>query len=266
MDEVGFFGSSFVPSEVRAVQQVLVSSGKIDQTQLRKVLKCVLQQLQSQSPQPHYFSDEHFHQLSLAIKLPKSTFTIVFTGLLIMFRMALRSKTKIEEFQHILTDMKIPESFAADIVKSFQSSRGILEESAVSRAEQTLSRLSSMKWRVDVTISTTSLSRVLKPSLLFQFTTLSPNNNLNTNTSSSSSSSSNQNNNSSSPDQSSDGADGSSGGGGGEEGSGANDRMKTQTLTFEVPIDKFHELRYAVTKILKDMDELVKHPILKVDL
>lgn len=34
--------------------------------------------------------------------------------------------------------------------------------------------------------------------------------------------------------------------------------------TFEVPQDKFHELRYSVAKVLQDMEQLDKLPILKI--
>eukprot|EP00727_Mastigamoeba_balamuthi_P009404 m51a1_g5086 hypothetical protein (85) ;mRNA; r:255249-255619 len=35
--------------------------------------------------------------------------------------------------------------------------------------------------------------------------------------------------------------------------------------TFEVPVDKFHELRYNVARVLKDVEELDQLPILKID-
>ena len=34
--------------------------------------------------------------------------------------------------------------------------------------------------------------------------------------------------------------------------------------TFEVPQDKFHELRYSVAKVLQDVEQLDKLPILKI--
>lgn len=35
--------------------------------------------------------------------------------------------------------------------------------------------------------------------------------------------------------------------------------------TFELSIEKFHELRYNVAKVLKDMEDLEQIPILKID-
>jgi len=35
--------------------------------------------------------------------------------------------------------------------------------------------------------------------------------------------------------------------------------------TFEISIEKFHELRFNVSKLLKDVEELERQPILKID-
>lgn len=38
-----------------------------------------------------------------------------------------------------------------------------------------------------------------------------------------------------------------------------------QIRTFELSLEKFHELRYNVAKVLKDMEDLEQIPILKID-
>eukprot|EP01133_Synstelium_polycarpum_P019095 gene19095-22868_t len=40
---------------------------------------------------------------------------------------------------------------------------------------------------------------------------------------------------------------------------------KGQSKTFEVSLDTFHKLRYNVSKVLKDMEDLDQLPILKID-
>ena len=72
-------------------------------------------------------------------------------------------------------------------------------------------RLEQARWRVDVTISTSSLSKCLVPSVLIQLTL----------------------------------SDG---------------RMKN----FELPIDKFHDLRFNVAKALRAMGEIESHPLIRV--
>ena len=72
-------------------------------------------------------------------------------------------------------------------------------------------RLESTRWRVDVTISTSSLNKCLKPSILMQLGL-------------------------------SDGA----------------------LKNFELPLDKFHELRFNVAKALRAVGDLEKHPLIRV--
>jgi len=79
--------------------------------------------------------------------------------------------------------------------------------------ELTLPSINNVRWRVDVTISSTSLSRVFKPCVVLQVSL----------------------------------SDG-------------------RIETFEVPVDKFHELRYAVAKSLRHAQELQQHPTLNRDM
>jgi len=72
--------------------------------------------------------------------------------------------------------------------------------------------LAQFKWRVDVTIMTSSLNRVLKPSVLMQITTTTG-----------------------------------------------------KIHTFEVSPNMFHKLRYAVARLLKEVDNVDNLPILSVD-
>ncbi len=90
-------------------------------------------------------------------------------------------------------------------------SQALFEDILVSRSAVRYPTLEELKWRVDVTISSSSLSRVLKPTILMQTTT----------------------------------SDG-------------------KQKSFELSLDKFHELRYNVAKVLKDMEDLEKMPILKI--
>jgi len=203
MDDFGFFGAS-IPQEVRAMIPLLP---KLNQTQFRKAVQCAVEHLKNVP-----ISDAQFERLSQATQLPKHTFAVVFTGLYFTLKAATKSKVKVEAFQSLLVDLKIPESFVSDLVKALQGSRPVLESSALINSNKKLPQLQELFWRVDVTISTTSMSRSMKPSILFQMVL--------------------------------------------DDG-----RVKT----FEVPHDSFHHFRYCVAKVLKDIDDLEKHPILKVD-
>ena len=71
--------------------------------------------------------------------------------------------------------------------------------------------LAQLRWRVDVAISTSSLSRVLRPTVMLQLTL----------------------------------SDG-------------------RVHLFEVPLSQFHELRYNVAAVLKDMDNINQKNIFKI--
>ena len=69
-----------------------------------------------------------------------------------------------------------------------------------------------MKWRVDVTIMTSKINRLFRPSILMQITT-----------------------------------------------------THGEIYTFEMSSQAFHQLRFTVAKLLKEMDNLDNKPILKID-
>lgn len=71
--------------------------------------------------------------------------------------------------------------------------------------------LTTFRWRVDVAISTETLQKVFKPTVLCETTT-------------------------------SDGV----------------------TKTFEMPVEQFHSLRYNVAKVLRNMVEVERHPIMRL--
>eukprot|EP01101_Sappina_pedata_P000262 TRINITY_DN10267_c0_g1_i1.p2 TRINITY_DN10267_c0_g1~~TRINITY_DN10267_c0_g1_i1.p2 ORF type:complete len:206 (-),score=71.09 TRINITY_DN10267_c0_g1_i1:108-725(-) len=205
MDSDSFFGLSSVPPEIKASLSLLP---KLDPVQFRKTLQFTLECLKGSS-----FSDTQFTLLSNSIKLPKPTFTIVFTGLIMLFRLAIRQRSKSEEFQRTITDLHIQEPFSSDMVKAFHSGNELLQEKVQEKvATSALPSIVSTNWRIDVTISTTSLSRVMKPVIMMQL-------------------------------QMSDG----------------------RVVSFDLPMDKFHEMRFAVAKVLKEMDDLSAHPILRIE-
>lgn len=94
---------------------------------------------------------------------------LLFTGLLSMVGGAVRSKTPTNLVVDHLKSMNVPAFVAEDIGQTMMKSRVPLEKVAFHNKEG-FPRLSSFRWRVDVTISSGSLSRVMVPTLLFQMT------------------------------------------------------------------------------------------------
>jgi len=82
-----------------------------------------------------------------------------------ILRTALRRKLSDFVFKNDLKNLEFSEDVVEDLLRVLQSCRSIVEENVVSISYP---KLTSMNWRVDVTISTSELSRVLKPSILMR--------------------------------------------------------------------------------------------------
>ncbi|KAK3739103.1 hypothetical protein QZH41_018237, partial [Actinostola sp. cb2023] len=136
----------------------------------------------------------------------------VFAGIYTILTSALRlpqTSLKPEQFQADLTEIRIPAELIPDFSSIvFGERRSQLDEAANTAR---LPKLDSLRWRVDVAISTSALNRVLEPSILME-TKLSDGN----------------------------------------------------VQTFEVPLSKFHQLRYNVAYVLKEMEDVEHKNILKI--
>ncbi|KAG9478440.1 hypothetical protein GDO78_013455 [Eleutherodactylus coqui] len=92
----------------------------------------------------------------------------------------------------------------------YGSRRPVLEDAAIKQGIR-LPTVEDMRWRVDVAISSSSLSRALQPSILMQMKL-----------------------------------------------------SNGESHRFEVPVAKFQELRYNIALLLKEMNDLEKKNILKI--
>ncbi|GMH51173.1 hypothetical protein TrRE_jg11681 [Triparma retinervis] len=106
--------------------------------------------------------------------------------------------------------MLVPPPHSALIISALRSSRLSLQ-SSFSLAAVRAPSLSSFRWRVDVSISTESLGKAFKPTVLCEV--------------------------------------------------GTDDG---RTRTFEMPVEQFHNLRYSVAKVLRNMEEIERHPIMRL--
>uniref|UniRef100_T1IRI1 COMM domain-containing protein 5 n=1 Tax=Strigamia maritima TaxID=126957 RepID=T1IRI1_STRMM len=144
----------------------------------------------------------------------KNDFEIIFSGLYLILKAALKlpqSVLKPVILQENLKALRIPNEFAEDLTNVIYGKKRAALDEATLNMRPSLLKLNQLKWRVDVTISTSFLSRVLQPSILIQMAL----------------------------------SDG-------------------RTITFEVSISKFHLLRYSVANVLKEMEELGKRNIFKL--
>ncbi|XP_028416533.1 COMM domain-containing protein 5-like [Dendronephthya gigantea] len=138
----------------------------------------------------------------------------IFSGLHKIMKATLRqtlTSIKQETYKAELLSYKIPENIVNEIMVNVFKSHTRVETGVLSNRIR-LPGLQSLKWRVDVTISTSSLNRVLVPTVFMEVKT----------------------------------SDGS-------------------IKSFEVSLSKFNELEYDVAYLLKEMEDLEKRNILKIE-
>lgn len=134
----------------------------------------------------------------------------IFTALYMIMKTAVRHRTKVSVVEKDLTEINVPKRVVALIVKLMRQERLDLESQSILTRVR-FPRLDNLQWRVDVAISSSSLLRIFRPSILVQIAL----------------------------------SDG---------------RMRT----FDVTVEQFHKLRYNVAKALRDMQELERHPIMRI--
>uniref|UniRef100_A0A3B5R7T0 COMM domain-containing protein 5 n=1 Tax=Xiphophorus maculatus TaxID=8083 RepID=A0A3B5R7T0_XIPMA len=177
-----------IPPEIESMSKNLKD---VDQELFRKLLKVVVSALEGKDCR------EVMKSVAESSVIPQERLSHIIAGMHRVLSEAIRipaSLLKQEAFKEDLRELR----------------RATLE-AASSQNDPHLPTLEEFKWRVDVSISTSSLARALQPSVLMQLKL----------------------------------SDGS-------------------FQRFEVPVSKFQELRYNVALILKEMNDLEKRSILKI--
>lgn len=203
-EHVGIFGGR-IPAEVEILSKDLKD---LDKELFRKILKVVVNAVEGKD------CSEAMVEISQGGSLSEEKLSRTVSGLYKLLREALRlpcSAIKQEGFKEDLRELRISEEFIADFASVVFGNRRSALDAAVTQRNPRISSLEEFRWRVDVSISTSSLARALQPSILMQL-------------------------------KLSDG----------------------NIHRFEVPVSKFQELRYNVALILKEMNDLEKRSILKI--
>lgn len=209
-----FFGHSHssVPDEVRAVVPLMhLESCSVD------MIRACIQQVVGYLKDHGLFEGESGQEAY--IKFQKGVagansgddVNVLFTGIYSIMVAAVSSKEQTVTIVEDLKRMHLPPHVADDIGQVIGKSRAALEAAAL-RDRIGFPNLSKFRWRIDVSISSGSLSRVMRPSIMMQMVL----------------------------------SDG---------------RIKT----FEVSVAQFNQLRYGVAKMLKDMQTLERHPVMRIE-
>eukprot|EP00794_Sanderia_malayensis_P003362 gene3362-3851_t len=153
-------------------------------------------------------------KIASGMDMPDDAVLLAFAGILKILKLAFRfppGTLKQEIFTQELLELRFSEDFVNDISSIIFSSKQLTLDQKNIENRLRLPKLESVKWRVDVGISTSVLNRVLEPTILME---MKLDNN--------------------------------------------------KTATFEVSLTKFHELRYNVSSVLKEMKDLEERSILKI--
>ncbi|XP_078392348.1 COMM domain-containing protein 5 isoform X3 [Cetorhinus maximus] len=186
----------------------------LDKETFRKILKAQLCLVAVVNSLEGKDSRESVRSIAETENLPEEQLSYIVAGMYTLLGEALRlpqTSLKQEVFKGDLRDLRIPEEFISDFASVvFGNRRSVLETAALQNRTR-LPTLQDFRWRVDVAISSSSLTRALQPAILMQL------------------------------------------------------KLSNGTVHhFEVPVAKFQELRYNVALILKEMNDLEKRSILKI--
>ncbi|XP_077466440.1 COMM domain-containing protein 5-like [Stigmatopora argus] len=202
--DTSFLGGR-IPPEIESMSKNLK---EVEQEEFRKLLKAVVNALEGKDCR------DTMKSIAENSAIPQEKLSHIVAGMYRLLSEAVRTPQtllKQETFKEDLRELRIPEDFISDFCSVVFGNRRAALEAATSQRDPHLPTLNELQWRVDVTISTSSLARALQPSVLMHMKL----------------------------------SDGS-------------------VHQFEVPTAKFHELRYNVALILKEMNDLEKRSILKI--
>lgn len=194
-----------IPPEIESMSRNMKD---LDQDTFRKLLKAVVAALEGKD------SRDALKSVAENSAIPPEKLSHIIAAMYRLLSEAVRvpqGSLRQEAFKEDLRELKIQEEFISDFCSVVFGSRRALLEAAAAQSDPRLPSLQEFQWRVDVAISTGSVSRALQPSVLMQLRL----------------------------------SDGS-------------------VQQFQVPVSKFQELRYNVALILKEMNDLEKRSILKI--
>ena len=138
----------------------------LEQAAFRSILQMALEYLKSPASVP----EARLVELQASLGIEGSAFGTLFTACYAVVHAAVHSRTGVSVVEADLTKVGLPEKCVRDFAKALRNSRAELEDCLV-QGRVAYPRLNAFRWRVDVAISSSSLSRVLRPSILMQMHT-----------------------------------------------------------------------------------------------
>lgn len=162
-----FFGAS-IPDDVRLMVPVMHGEGAPSVEVLRAVIADVIGQLNAGEIALSSKIDADY--IACQRKLGQQNnedFGSIYSGIYNILRFSISSKANTSRIVADLKKMNLPPHVADDLGQATMRSRSELEKVFLHKRIR-FPKLDKLRWRVDVVISSGSLSRVMRPSIMFQ--------------------------------------------------------------------------------------------------
>jgi len=197
-----FLGARPMPE----IKRGITTMQKLSEATNKKCLQLAINYLKGEEVEA-----KDFETLPQNALIDKCNATTVFTAFFFLFRAGLRAKIRQIDMQSGLGELGCQADAVQWICAAFKKCQTELEEVVLSNKIR-FPNVDNVRWRVDVNISSSSMSFVLQPTILIELVL-----------------------------------------------------SNEKKVVFEMPPLRFHQLRYNVAKVLKEMEDLEKLQILKID-
>jgi len=148
------------PEEVKLA---LESLAEVQKPIFRKVLQFVVNYIKGTE-----ITEEMWTKFSDSLpEVPPENLRLLFSGLHTVMKTAIRLNLDITAFKVDLQNLQVPGEFIQDLAAAFQKTKGDIIVADPDK-HVAFPTLDSIDWRVDVTISTSDMTRILKPSVLMR--------------------------------------------------------------------------------------------------
>ncbi len=150
------FLSPYIPSEIKNIIPLL---HQLPTNQIRTILTDVITYIKS--------DNNAINQLIEKNKEKNEEYSLLFSGLYSILRQAISSKILIATIRNDLLKINMPELCVDDICKAIGIARPSIEKLLIINRIK-YPTITKLRWRIDVIISSGSLSKVMKPSIIVQ--------------------------------------------------------------------------------------------------
>jgi len=198
-----------VPFEIKALTSRLNKIDKTNKPYILEVVKSVIAAIEGST-----FLQSDWRNLET--QLIQDDLDTVTCGIYCLLKTAFSIPTQALDYQNLaqeLQEIRIPADYIPDLCKTISNYRSTAAmPDHVRMPSVTLPTLASFRWRTDVTISTSVLSKVLECTVLMEM-----------------------------------------------------NLSNGRTYTIEVPVSKFHLLRYSVARVLREMEEMQTRSVKSIE-